>query len=153
MLREAVVSTISHSTEDPEKVKMSMLELLPRDIRGKYAERFTLHVYKGFHGNEIKFIQIVIKGKDAMLLLENVFCNLARSSTGMLLDTLDERTDGSGNLYLRIGKQNAYKGRIELLEGDDIIRVVFKPRYHRGNFWVEFLSSQMTAWCKGWPPI
>jgi len=146
--KEAVLSAISHSTENSKKVKASILELLPKDIREKYAESFTLQVYKGFHGNEIKFIQIVIKGKDAMNLLKNILCNLNESSINMLLETLNERIDKSGNLYLRVGKQDAYKGRIEFLEGDDTIKIIFKPRYHRDDFWAEFISNQITVRCK-----
>ncbi|MCE4614875.1 MAG: hypothetical protein F7B60_05055 [Desulfurococcales archaeon] len=147
MLKEAVMSTISHSTEDLEKVKASIVGLFPRDIRDEYLGKFTLRTFKGFHGNEIRLLQVVVNGKDAILLLENILCNLKKSFIGMLLDTLDERTDRSGNLYLRLGKQDAFKGRIELCEGDDTIRIIFKPQYHGKDFWTDIISNHIIIRC------
>jgi RNA binding exosome subunit len=146
-LKEAIISSISHSTEDLEKVKESMLKLLPTDIREKYSERFTLRVFRGFHGNEIRLLQVNINGKDAVTLIENILCNLRRSSIDILVNTLNERIDHSGNLYLRLGKQEAFKGSMEIYEGDDTVRIVFKPWYNKEGFWEDFIKTQTGKRC------
>jgi RNA binding exosome subunit len=139
-IKEAIISTIMHSTEDEDKVREAILHTVPVSLRDKALEKLSVVSSRGFHGNEIKFLQLSIKGKEADEMLTQILCNLDSVNRAVLYDTLDERIDKSGNLYIRMGKQEAYLGKLVLLDGDDSLRIVFKPRYNQKEFWPQYIK-------------
>ncbi|MEB3758823.1 MAG: hypothetical protein GSR82_04045 [Desulfurococcales archaeon] len=147
-LREVIISTIMHSTEDEDKVRKAMLHVVPESLREKVIDKISIAASRGFHGNEIRFLQLLIRGKEAEEVFARILCNLDDTNRAILSDTLDERIDGSGNLYLRLGKQEAYLGKLVLLDGDDSLRIVFKPKYNEKGFWPRYIKSIFEERCR-----
>ncbi|MEB3825357.1 MAG: hypothetical protein LRS47_01655 [Desulfurococcales archaeon] len=141
-LKEAEISVIIHATEDPSKVKKAITNLFPEEIAGLYMENIEESTYKGHYGNVITFYRIRVKGRDAVKLLKHLLSHMDTASNALLKATLDERVDDAGNLYIRVSKQDAYSGKVALYDGDDVIRLVFRPRYGKNMDWVVFFEEQ-----------
>ena len=58
--------------------------------------------------------------------IRNILCRLSESERGILIASLSDRVDPRvSHLYIRLSKQDAYLGRIKLLDGSDVIKIVF----------------------------
>ncbi len=111
-----------HATESRDKVLKAVLEILPETIRGKISP--TIEVYEGYYGNPIEVLTVDINDpSEALETLRYIIGRLNDIDRRRLLNTLEERVDKQGGMYIRVGKQNAFKGMLTLEEGDDVIRV------------------------------
>ena len=117
------ISTIIHATEDDEKVKKAVFQLIPENLRNKV--RIKEYKYKGYHGNPITLLTIMFRGKSAEEVLKYIGQKLDDLSKRILETSLELRYDiTTCKLYLRFDKQEAYRGNIILYDGDDCIKVV-----------------------------
>ncbi len=105
--------TYSHATEDLDKVKLAFTNAV-----GALDLKISRTV--GHHGNPITVIEG--KTKEARAI-SDFFGRLGDSDLNAILRTIDERTDEGCNLFLRLDKQAAYEGRVELTEGDDVVSI------------------------------
>ncbi len=123
--KEKIVSALflesfCHATEDCEKVKKAMYNLLPVDIWEKVE--ISEVPLEGHYKNPIVIIRFEIRDKNsAQKAVEHIFSELDEIDKKIIVDSLDLRMDSS-NLYLRFDKQQAYLGKIRLLQGDDVIK-------------------------------
>jgi len=121
-LVELDLVTHCHATEDPEKVKKAILNVLPPELRS--AVNVSEVVLEGYYGNPIIRMGVVLRGEDAEKAFKYVIRSLSEGDRGYLLLSLEQRYDRKSNkLYLRLDKQEAYLGRLVLNDGSDTIRI------------------------------
>ena len=145
LVREVEVSTFSHATEDEDKVENAIKNLLPEENRGLWITRKTL---KGYHGDPITIVTGKIRTKKgATGVLRRVVQEFSSLDQQRLLDELEERLDEGGNLYIRLDKQNAYLGKVRLLETDPV-KMKFRFRLPHGKDRVEYVRDAINAFIK-----
>jgi len=116
-------SVHAHATEDVDRVKQALLNLLPEQVRGKVV--FSEAVVEGHYSNPIRRITVNVSGNDAVKVLEYLGSKLDDVEKRALAVSLDLRYDEKeGRLYMRFSKQDAFLGRVKLYDGDDVVRVV-----------------------------
>lgn len=141
-VREVEVSAFSHATEDEDKVEKAMKNLLPEENRDLWLTRKTL---KGYHGDPITIVTGKVRtNKGATGVLQRVVQELSSLDQQRLLDELDERLDDGGNLYIRLDKQNAYLGKVRLLETDPV-KMKFRLRLPHGKDRAEYVREIVNA--------
>jgi RNA binding exosome subunit len=119
------LSFLVHATEDRDKVLTAVRNLLPPE----HVEEVDISQknLKGEYGNPIAIFETIIKDPEiADGLLRNVGSNLSPIDKEALLEDLELRLT-KGNLYLRLDKQAAFKGKPELCLADPIrLRIKFR---------------------------
>ncbi len=122
-VRNLELAVHAHATEDEGKVLEALLRLVPEDVRARArVEKSSL---EGHHGNPIVRLRLILEGEDAEKTVRHI-AGLLDETDKMILDTsFEQRYDErSGRLFLRFSKQDAYLGRLRLMDGDDVVRVV-----------------------------
>ena len=138
LVREVEVSAFSHATEDEDKVEKALKNLLPEDNRDLWLTRNML---KGYHGDPITIVTGKIRTKKgATEVLRRVVQELSSLDQQRMLDETEERLDEGGNLYIRLDKQNAYRGKVSLVETDPV-KMKFKLRLPHGKDRVEYVRD------------
>ncbi|WP_048191555.1 RNA-binding domain-containing protein [Pyrolobus fumarii] len=122
-VRSLELAVHAHATEDLRKVEEALLKFLPEDVRNKVRiERVTL---EGHHGNPIVRMNLVLEGEDAERAVKHIASMMDDTDKLLLNTSFEARYDEkSGKLFLRFSKQEAYLGRLRLMDGDDVVRVV-----------------------------
>ncbi len=125
------ISTITHATEDPEKVAQAIRNL----SHGETSLGFIMNRAKGHHGNEIATSALTIRNaKNAERFLKNIWGGLSQLDRTDVSSSLASRTDSAGTMFLRIDKQDALKGRIRLENTDPIkIEISFRTEPSKRN--------------------
>lgn len=124
------LSFFAHATEDQKKVLVAAKNLFP----GSYVEKvsFSKNKLTGEYGNPIIFFKTQIREPEiAESLLLNISANLPLIDKEDLGRHFDLHLDG-GSLYLRLDKQEAYRGRIKLCRADPI-RIHIRFRVSRNE--------------------
>ncbi len=118
------ISTITHATEDPEKLARAIRSLSV----GGTSLGFTMTRAKGHHGNEIATSVLMIRNaKNAEIFLRNIWSGLSQLDRTEVYSSLASRIDSTGTIFLRIDKQEALKGRIRLENTDPVkIEISFR---------------------------
>ncbi len=121
------IRVFSHATEDSEKVKTSVRNMLPETFPSDIA--FTKTNCVGHHGNPIVLMETRLTERSVLLwVLEGI---------GSRLSSLDKEQMGAEvkqhiekhNLYLRFDKHNAFLGCVKLGSNDPIhFKVHFKNK-------------------------
>lgn len=118
------ISAIAHATDDLEKVESALAAILPDDLRGR--DLFTRRYLEGHHRNPIvTFGSKLTKPAEVEAFTSHLFHQLSKNERLRIESSLPLCTDPEGNLYLRISRQKAFRGMIELND-DDPIRVKLK---------------------------
>jgi RNA binding exosome subunit len=119
------LSFFAHATEDSEKVLIAAKNILP----SKYVEKvsFSKSSLKGEYGNPIILFRAQIREPEvAESLLHNISLNLPLIDKEELSQYLNLYVD-RGSLYIRLNKQEAFKGRFKFSQADPIrIHVRFR---------------------------
>jgi len=115
------INYIVHSTEDPNKILISLSNMLKIKIDKRNIKRYDV---TGHYGNPLSYVIIKIKNKQAGHILKRVLNLLPESEKFNLLNNLEEYFHKS-TFYLRVNKQNMCLGYISLSE-EDAVRFVFK---------------------------
>lgn len=124
-LRMVEARVYVHATENRDKVVRALMETFPGDLRGKVS--ISEETYEGHYGNPILVITGVLEGREeARSTLVHIASRLPSHDLSYLLSTLEDRVNREGALYIRLGKQEAYLGRLRILESDDVVRVIFR---------------------------
>ncbi len=110
------VETIVHATEDLDKIVDSLIRLLTENAP------IIVEVLYGHYGNPIYRVYSFIGDKE---LARNVFSAICSSFINKenLLSTITNRVDASGNIFIRFDKQEFVRGRLVIVDGDDVIRL------------------------------
>jgi RNA binding exosome subunit len=125
------ISTITHATEDPEKVAQAIRNL----SLGETSLGLTMNRARGHHGNEITTSVFIIRNaKHAELFLKNIWRGLSRLDKTEIYSSLASRIDSTGTMFLRLNKQEALKGRIRLENTDPVkIEISFRTEPSKRN--------------------
>ncbi len=115
-----IISAICYSTEDPEKVARAIETLIPFEFEIK-ASNAT-----GHYGNPIKFLEVELRKKREIKTFWNHLMEKLNEEREILLEFIEELVDEDGVLYIRIDKQSAYLGKVELAGTSDSIMVRIK---------------------------
>lgn len=111
-----------HSTEDPNKVRKAVLNVLPSDLRNEAD--FEEVVTEGHFGNKIGILTLRLSRNEAEKALRYILCSLDKVDRQILMATLSTRIGTRpSHIHLRVSKQDAYLGKVVLMDGDDIIKV------------------------------
>ena len=102
-----------HATEDEARVVQAM-----KFASG--AEEITREVTEGYHGNSIIILEVFIKEKRRS---RDFFSRLEEDEIKEIIASLANRMDEDCNLYLRLDKQEAYLGKLQMTTSDDAIAV------------------------------
>ncbi len=148
LVREVEISAFSHATEDEDKVEKAMKNLLPEENRDLWITKKTL---KGYHGDPITIVTGKVRTKKgATGVLRRVVQELSSLDQQRILDELEERLDEGGNFHIRLDKQNAYLGKIRLLETDPV-KMKFRLRLPHGRDRVEYVRDVVNTLIRGDP--
>lgn len=121
-LSEVVISTHCHATEDLEKVRRALVNVLPPELRS--AVKLHTEILHGYYGNPIVKLETRIKGDDAHMVIRYILSLISDGDQRYLLNSLNMRYDAKDNeLFIRLDKQEAYLGNIVLYEGNDSIKI------------------------------
>lgn len=115
---------MAHATEDLEKVLAAIKNTVPKDLWGEFEKNVSMDTLEGHYGNPVTRIVARFRGRDAEHVARYIISRFERADFETLIYTLDRRFDRRSRIYVRISKQDAYLGRIRLMDGDDIIRVM-----------------------------
>lgn len=118
------ISTIAHATDDLDKVQAALRFILPESL--KEREVFTRRYVQGHHRNPIvTFDAKFTKPVEVDEFTDHLMRQLAKNEKLLIERNLDLHSDDEGNLYIRLDKQQAFRGVVE--PGDeDPIRVRLK---------------------------
>ena len=126
--------TLSHATENPEKVYRAFENVVTSEVLEE-AEA-SKQKLEGHYGNPITLLTLKTRSKPLIRkALENIFSRISSGDRMKLLSELESRVDGEGNFYLRLDKQEAYLGRLKLQSSDPIrLRIKLSiPAKERGR--------------------
>lgn len=126
------IETYCHATESLRKVEKAIRNLIPEELRNKV--KFSYQKLEGYYGNPIIVIRSTINDSEvAQKIVEHIVSLMDSSDKNYIKNTLELRLDNSGNLYLRIDKQQAFKGKVRVIEHDDVIklRIGLKPHIRK----------------------
>ena len=125
------ISTIAHATDDLENVQRALNHILPDSLLGRQV--FSRRRMEGHHGNPIvTFEAKLTKSHDVMEFTEHFLEHLAKNERLKVERDLDLHSDEDGNLFIRLDKQRASLGAMELGE-EDPIRVRLKFNKLKGE--------------------
>ncbi len=126
------IETYCHATEDLRKVEKAVRNLFPEDLKKKI--KFSYEKLEGYYGNPIIVLRTQINDSERAQKIVKYLASLMDClDKKHIKETLNLRVDDSGNLYLRIDKQQAYKGKARVIEHDDVIkfRISFMPHIRK----------------------
>ena len=118
------ISAIAHATDDLEKVQAALTTILPESLRGR--QLFTRRYLEGHYRNPITTFEAKLtKPTEVEEFTTSFFRQLSKSEKLRIERDLALHSDPEGNLYVRLDKQRAFRGTVEL-GGEDPIRVRLK---------------------------
>ena len=118
------ISAIAHATDNLEKVQSALTTILPESLKGR--QLFTRKYLEGHYRNPITTFEArLTKPADVEVFTNNFFHHLSKSEKLRIERDLALHSDPEGNLYVRIDKQRAFRGIVEVGE-EDPIRIRFK---------------------------
>jgi len=122
-LSEVIISTLCHATENCNKVKEAILNLIPQHIAS--STRIAEDTMKGFYGNPIKVFEARFRDEEAYSVLKYIANILSELDKRYVMNSLEVRYDLKENkVFVRIDKQSAYLNKPIISEGDDVIKIV-----------------------------
>ncbi len=136
----------ARATEVLTRVESAVMAVYPRELHEKVR---IVHVMaEGICQTPMVIVTAILQGADACLTtLRSIFAGLSQRDRQELMDTLDSRVDESCKLYLRLDKQAAYLGRLEMGRGPDLmsmqVHIKMYPRCNLAN--IRRLLEEMIA--------
>jgi len=124
LVQSVEISAIAHATDDLEKVQAALVTILPESLRGR--QLFSRRYLEGHHRNPITTFEAKLtKPAEVEEFTTSFFRQLSKSEKLRIERDLALHCDSEGNLYVRVDKQRAFRGAVEL-GGEDPIRVRLK---------------------------
>ena len=123
-LQSVQISTIAHATDDLDKIQTALRFILPESLKGR--EIFTRKYMQGHHGNTIvTFEAKLTKHQEVDQFIDHFTKQLTKNEKLLIKRDLGVHSDDEGNLYIRLDKQQAFRGEVQLGD-EDPIRVRLK---------------------------
>jgi RNA binding exosome subunit len=118
------ISTIAHATDDLDKVQTAVARLIPDTLKGR--QLFTRQYLQGHYGNPIITFEARLTKQSEVDEFATFFLNQLSNKDKLTIQRdLRLCSDADGNLYIRIDKQQIFRGIVQLGE-EDPIRVRMK---------------------------
>ena len=132
------IQVFAHATEDLEKVKTAVRNILPDELAQTIL--FNKSELSGHHGNPIIILSTRLEEKKFLpKVLEKIGSNLPSLDKEELFSNIKLHLE-KGNLFLRVDKQSAIFGEIRFTKNDPIrIKIHFKNK----------TPQQITEICQG----
>jgi RNA-binding protein len=122
----ARISAIVHATEDVDRVLQALNRIFPEGSLPSKADTQRFH---GHYGNEIRMVDLSIRDRPARSFFEHLWKSLPSFDRASILDALEKHLDASGNLHLRLDKQEVLRGIIRMKDQDPIkIHISFRTK-------------------------
>ncbi len=139
------IEVFCHATESIDKVKYAVQNILPKYFKAEFKSETLM----GHHGNPITVLRLRIRDPEIVAsTLKKIAKNLSDFDRDLLLSRLDLHVDSTGSFYIRLDKQEAFKGRVVLGLGDDIIKLKFNVRLKKKDA-IDFLRSVFKSGVNG----
>jgi RNA binding exosome subunit len=117
-------SALSHATEDKKKVLQAIYGLCCENTlsESKFGRA------RGYYGNEILTLRLSVDSPaKADKCFGKLWRGLGSSDRYLIQSHLTDFTDPSGTLFLRVDKEESYRGRV-LLGGSETIKIEVRFR-------------------------
>jgi len=137
-VKNAEISVFSHATEDEEKVKKAIKNLVPLIEIEIEESKLSGH----FEDPILLFTSKIEHRKEASELLAFIYKRFSSVDRLQIDSDLAERVDESGSIYFRLDKQKAYNGKV-VLNDSDPIRVKLKLQLPHKADPVVFLRNHL----------
>ena len=137
-VKNAEISVFSHATEDEEKVKKAIKNLVPHIEIEIEESKLSGH----FEDPILLFTSKIEHRKEASELLAFIYKRFSSIDRLQIDSDLAERVDESGSIYFRLDKQKAYNGKV-VLNDSDPIRVKLKLQLPHKADPVVFLRNHL----------
>jgi RNA-binding protein len=113
----AKISAIVHATEDVDRVLQALSRVFPE---GSLPLKAETRRFNGHYGNEIRIVDLSIRGATARSFLRHLWKSLASFDRVLILDALEKHLDPSGGLHLRVDKEELFRGILRMKDQDPI---------------------------------
>ncbi len=121
VVHNIALETFLYPTEDLKKVRKALSLVLPEKAKLKTED------VESFYGPKIaKLTFWTDKAADIKAMLQKITSSLSKEDHETIVNTLDERMDENGALFLRFNKQKAYSGKLVLDYKGDSIKTTVK---------------------------
>ncbi len=121
------IKTYVHATEDERKVLEALSRLIPNDLGDRV--RINKQVVRGYYGNPITIVRIVLRDKHGVDVLRRLSSLLDDVEKSVLRASFNLRYDSRANrFYVRLDKQDLYRGRAVVSDGDDVVHIMISFR-------------------------
>ncbi len=119
-----------YPTEDKERALSALLNIIPPNLReGLSIERKS---FRSHYGYTLEKTVVRLSGDDALAFTRYLEELLDEAAMVEIDQTLETRTDDR-NLYLRVSKQEAYRGKVRLYAKDPggqiRVRITYSSNY------------------------
>lgn len=120
----------AHATEDPNKITEAVQRVLPIDYLSDIT--FRKRNLRGHYGNPIILFEARIRDKKIIkAFIENLSVHLNKFDKETLRREIDRHFE-EGSLYVRLDKQAALQGKLQLCTADPIrVRLRLKKVKHQ----------------------
>jgi len=136
------LKTYVHATEDERKVLDALFKIIPSEFKDKI--KINKQIVKGYYGNPITIIQIVLRNKYAVELLKRLGSLLDDVERSVLKASFNLRYDNRSNkFFIRLDKQDLFRGKAVVSDGDDVVHIMISFRGRGGTEDVNKLLKEL----------
>lgn len=136
------LKTYVHATEDERKVLDALFKIIPSEFKDKI--KINKQIVKGYYGNPITIIQIVLRNKYAVELLKRLGSLLDDVERSVLKASFNLRYDNRSNkFFIRLDKQDLFRGKAIVSDGDDVVHIMISFRGRGGTEDVNKLLKEL----------
>ena len=113
------IEAFAHATEDPAKVIQAISNIIPNPEIELQTENL-----RGHYDNPILLLRLKLENHQRVeQILATLRDKLGPETKELLSSELAQHTDERGWLYLRLDKQELYRGRLAFSSGDDAVKL------------------------------
>ncbi|EHP69449.1 MAG: RNA-binding domain-containing protein [Metallosphaera yellowstonensis] len=139
------VSTFCYATEDEEKIRKALADLLGETYQGVEFHKEEL---SGHYGDPIIALRVELGGERATNATKAIIKRMEVADLIFMISTMPNRVEGS-KIYLRIDKQALLSSnRVFLKDGEDVVKLIISIKGSKERFMEELkeiVSRNMSA--------
>ncbi len=137
------ISAIVHATEDSEKVRKALsIASSSEQLSSEREER----KFKGHHGNEITVAGLLLRRSEADTSFEFLWKRLPPVDQEAILNSIRSYMDQSGDLHLRLDKEECFRGILRIQNSDPIkVQVSFLTRGHSTSWLADKIKGKLES--------